>query len=117
MEGRGKPVWALLTPVPATHLLDQTLHCTADGAGAEHASISAELQGLHVGTGADALSIQSAAPASSSHEADAETSNQQGVCSRQSRQGAVLSGGGGPEGCPGPEGSHGKAVLNDDHHL
>jgi len=90
-------------------ILLHRLHCTADGAGAEHASISAELQGLHVGTGADALSIQSAAPASSSHEADAETSNQQGVCSRQSRQGAVLSGGGGPEGCPG------KAVLCCDH--
>eukprot|EP00967_Tisochrysis_lutea_P043067 scaffold51974_cov27-Tisochrysis_lutea.AAC.1 len=64
---------------------------------------------VHMHTGADALSIQSAAPASSSHEADAETSNQQGVCSRQSRQGAVLSGGGGPEGCPG------KAVLCCDH--
>mmetsp|Transcript_19954 Transcript_19954/g.55579 ORF Transcript_19954/g.55579 Transcript_19954/m.55579 type:complete len:385 (-) Transcript_19954:202-1356(-) len=32
-------------------ILLHRLHCTADGAGAEHASISAELQGLHVGTG------------------------------------------------------------------
>ncbi|KAF5830299.1 hypothetical protein DUNSADRAFT_14773 [Dunaliella salina] len=101
-------------------ILLHRLHCAADTTGAEHAGISAQLQGLHVGTGAYASSIPSAAPsdnststnvpsaspapppreadastihganASSTHEADASSSTERS-------QGGALSGGGGPE--------------------